>query len=50
MGKSQKRNPIKHFFEKRETHCYIQNQFYNHIDDEEYRSLFSEFKQTCEKE
>ena len=39
------------FFQKQATDCYIQNQFYNYIDNEENRSLFfTELKQTYEKE
>ena len=38
------------FFQKRATDCYIQNQFYNYIDNEENRSFFTELKQTYEKE
>ena len=38
------------FFQKRATDCYIQNQFYNYIDNEDNRSFFTELKQTYEKE
>ena len=38
------------FFQKRATDCYIQNQFYNYIDNEENRSFFTELKQTYEKQ
>ena len=38
------------FFQKRATDCYIQNQFYSCIDNEENRSFFTELKQTYEKE
>ena len=37
------------FFQKRATDCYIQNQFYNYIDNEDNRSFFTELKQAYEK-
>ena len=50
MGKSQKKNTgqNKSFF--RATDCYIQNQCYNYIDNEDNRSFFTELRQTYEKE
>ena len=52
MGKSQKEKcRSKHkFFHKQATDCYIQNLFYNYIDNEDNRSFFTELKQTYEKE
>ena len=38
------------FYQKQITDCYIQNKFYNHIDNEENRSFFTGLKQTYEKE
>ena len=38
------------FFQKRAIDCYIQNQFYNYIDNEDNRNFFTELTQTYEKE
>ena len=38
------------FFQKRVVDCYIQNQIFNYIDNEDNRSFFTELKQTYEKE
>ena len=38
------------FFQKQATDCYIRNQFYNYIDNEDNRSFFTELKQTYERE
>ena len=38
------------FFQKQATDCYLQNQFYNYINNEENRSFFSKLKQTYEEE
>ena len=37
-------------FQKQATDCYIRNQFYNYIDNEDNRSFFTELKQTYERE
>ena len=37
------------FSQKRATDCYIQNQFYSYIENEDSRSFFTELKQTYEK-
>ena len=38
------------FFQKRPVDCYIQNQIFNYIGNEDNRSFFTELKQTYEKE
>ena len=38
------------FFQKRVTDCYIQNQFYNYLDDENNKCFFTKIKQKHEKE
>ena len=37
-------------FQKQKTDCYIQNQLYNCIDNEDNRSFFTKLKQTYEKD
>ena len=46
----EKYQPKHKFFQKRATDCYIQNQLYNYIDNEENRNFFTELKQTNKKE
>ena len=38
------------FFQKQATDCYIQNQFYNYVDNEDNRSFFTELNQTFEND
>ena len=49
---SKEKDRSKHkFFQKLATDCYIKNQFYNYIDNEDNnRSFFTELKQSYEKE
>ena len=51
MGKSQKKSTghTRFFFQKRATDCFIQNQFYNYIGNQDNRSFFTELKQTYDK-
>ena len=47
---SKEKYQSKHFFfQKQGTNCYIQNQFYNYIDNEDNRSFFTKLKQTSER-
>ena len=51
MGKFQKKNTTQNInsLQKRPTDCYIQNQVYNNIDNDDNRSFFTQLKQTYKK-